>query len=48
MKKELREATAPLYSTLILALGAMGAWMGGFEEIAYMLLGGAIMRLWFR
>jgi len=48
MKKELREATAPLYSALILALGAMGAWMGGFEEIAYMLLGGAIMRLWFR
>lgn len=48
MKKELREATAPLYSALILALGAFGGWMGGLEELAYALLGGAIMRLWFR
>jgi ubiquinone biosynthesis protein len=48
MKKELREATAPLYSALILALGAFGAWMGGIEELAYALLGGAMMRLWFR
>jgi ubiquinone biosynthesis protein len=48
MKKELREATAPLYSALILALGAFGAWMGGIEELAYALLGGAVMRLWSR
>lgn len=48
MKKELREATAPLYTALVLGLGALGAWMGGIEEVAYVLLGGAIMRLWFR
>jgi ubiquinone biosynthesis protein len=48
MKKELREATAPFATALILALGAMGAWMGGVEEVAYALLGGAIVRLWFR
>lgn len=48
MKKELREATAPLYGALMLALGAMAAWMGGIEELAYLFLGGAIIRLWFR
>ncbi|MDD2780743.1 AarF/UbiB family protein [Sulfuricurvum sp.] len=48
MKKELREATAPIYTALILAFGAMGMWMGGIEEVAYALLGGAMVRLWFR
>jgi len=48
MKKELREATAPIYTALILALGALMAWMGGVQELAYLLLGGAMMRLWFR
>jgi hypothetical protein len=48
MKKELREATAPIYTALILALGAFGASMARIEELAYALLGAAIMRLWFR
>lgn len=48
MKKELREATGPIYTALVLAFGAMGAWMGGVEEVAYLLLGAAIMRLLFR
>ena len=48
MKKELREATEPIYTALVLAFGAMGAWMGGVEEVAYLLLGAAIMRLLFR
>lgn len=48
IKKELREATAPLFSALILALGSFGAWMAGITDLAYVLLGGAIIRLWFR
>ncbi|MGA9045193.1 ABC1 kinase family protein [Sulfuricurvum sp.] len=48
IKKELREATAPLYTALMLALGALGGWIAGSEEITYALLGAAIMRLWFR
>lgn len=48
IKKELREATAPLYTVLMLALGALGGWIAGSEELAYVLLGAAIMRLWFR
>lgn len=48
IKKELREATAPLYIALILILGVIGAWMAGMREIAYVLLGAAIMRLWYR
>lgn len=48
MKKELRVATAPLYMAFILLLGALGTWMTGMSEIAYILLGAAIMRLWYR
>jgi ubiquinone biosynthesis protein len=48
MKKELHDATTPFAMALILALGAIGAWMGGIEELAYLFLGGAMMRLWFR
>jgi hypothetical protein len=48
IKKELREATAPLYTALMLVLGALGGWIAGSEEIAYVLLGAAILRLWFR
>ncbi|MDD2266188.1 AarF/UbiB family protein [Sulfuricurvum sp.] len=48
MKKELRDATAPLYIALVLLLGAVGSWMAGMSEIAYILLGAAMMRLWYR
>ncbi|MDD2370074.1 MAG: AarF/UbiB family protein [Sulfuricurvum sp.] len=48
MKKELRNATAPLYMALILLLGVLGSWMAGMNEIAYVLLGAAMMRLWYR
>jgi predicted unusual protein kinase regulating ubiquinone biosynthesis (AarF/ABC1/UbiB family) len=48
IKKELRDATAPLYMALILLLGALGTWMAGMSEIAYILLGAAMMRLWYR
>jgi predicted unusual protein kinase regulating ubiquinone biosynthesis (AarF/ABC1/UbiB family) len=48
MKKELRDATAPLYMALILLLGTVGVWMAGMNEIAYILLGATIMRLWYR
>jgi predicted unusual protein kinase regulating ubiquinone biosynthesis (AarF/ABC1/UbiB family) len=48
MKKELRDATAPLYMALILLLGTVGTWMAGMNEIAYILLGTTIMRLWYR
>ncbi len=48
IKKELRDATGPLYMALILILGVIAAWMAGMREIAYVLLGAAIMRLWYR
>lgn len=48
IKKELREAMAPLYMALILVLGAFGAWIAGVSEVAYALLGAVIIRLWFR
>ncbi|MDD5161176.1 MAG: AarF/UbiB family protein [Sulfuricurvum sp.] len=48
IKKELREATVPLYIALILMLGVIGAWMAGMSEAAYVLLGAAMMRLWYR
>jgi len=46
--QNLQNALRPIVMALMLALGAMGAWMGGLEEIAYGLLGAAIMRLWYR
>lgn len=48
IKKELKEATAPLYSALMLAIIALGFWMGEAQSLAYLFLGGAIIRLWFR
>ncbi len=43
-----QNALRPIVLALILALGAMGAWMGGIQELAYALLGAAMMRLWYR
>lgn len=48
IKKEFRAAMAPLSAALILALGAMGFWMAEIDEVAYALLGAAMMRLWYR
>jgi len=46
--KNTQDALRPIVIALMLALGAMGAWMGGVNEVAYALLGGAMMRLWYR
>ncbi len=43
-----QNALRPIVMALMLALGAMGAWMGGIQELAYALLGAAMMRLWYR
>ncbi len=43
-----QNALRPIVLALMLALGAMGAWMGGVNEVAYVLLGAAMMRLWYR
>ena len=43
-----QNALRPIVLALMLALGAMGAWMGGVQELAYALLGAAMMRLWYR
>ena len=48
IKQNLESALRPIVLALMLALGAMGAWMGGVNELAYGLLGAAIMRLWYR
>lgn len=44
----LQNALRPIVVALMLGLGAMGAWMGGVQEVAYALLGAAMMRLWYR
>ncbi len=44
----LQNALRPIVMAVMLALGAMGAWMGGIQELSYGLLGAAIMRLWYR
>jgi predicted unusual protein kinase regulating ubiquinone biosynthesis (AarF/ABC1/UbiB family) len=46
--QNIQNALRPIVVALMLALGAMGAWMGGVPEIAYGLLGAAMMRLWYR
>jgi len=43
-----QNALRPIVLALMLALGAMGAWMGGVQEVAYALLGAAMMRLGYR
>ena len=46
--KNTQDALRPIVIALMLSLGAMGAWMGGIHEVAYGLLGAAMMRLWYR
>ncbi|HEX5710148.1 MAG TPA: AarF/UbiB family protein [Sulfuricurvum sp.] len=46
--QNIQKALRPIVDALILGLGAMGAWMGGINELAYGLLGAAMMRLWYR
>ncbi len=48
ISQNLQNALRPIVLALMLALGAMGAWMGGVHELAYGLLGAAMMRLWYR
>ena len=43
-----QNALRPIVLALMLALGAMGAWMGGAQDVAYGFLGAAMMRLWYR
>jgi len=46
--ENLQNVLRPIVVALMLGLGAMGAWMGGVHELAYGLLGAAMMRLWYR
>lgn len=48
IKENIQSALRPIVVALILSLGAMGAWMGGINELAYGMLGAAMMRLWYR
>lgn len=48
IKSDLRKALNPLYTAMALGLGAFGAWIGGFYELTYLLLGSAIIRIWFK
>lgn len=48
IKQNIQSALRPIVVALMLAMGAMGAWMGDINELAYGLLGAAIMRLWYR
>jgi len=48
IKTDIRQALSPLYMALALGLGAIGAWMAGVNELAYGLLGMAIMGILFR
>jgi predicted unusual protein kinase regulating ubiquinone biosynthesis (AarF/ABC1/UbiB family) len=46
--EQIQNALRPIVMALMLALGAFGAWMYGIQEVAYVLLGAAMMRLWYR
>ena len=46
--QNLQNALRPIVLAMMLGFGAMGAWMGGINELAYGLLGAAMMRLWYR
>jgi ubiquinone biosynthesis protein len=46
--QNLQSALRPMVVALMLGFGAMGFWMGGVNELAYVLLGAAVMRLWYR
>lgn len=48
IKKEIRDATAPIAMALIFALGAIAFWIAGINEMVYLLLSAAMMRLWYR
>lgn len=48
ISQNIQNALRPIVVALMLALGAMGAWMGSVPELAYGLLGAAMMRLWYR
>ena len=46
--QNIQNALRPIVMALMLGLGALGAGMGGMNELAYVLLGAAMMRLWYR
>lgn len=48
IKNDIKVALHPLYVALGLGLVALGCWIGGFEEISYVLIGVACMRIWYR
>lgn len=48
IQQNVERSLRPVIMALALALCAMGAWMGGMNEIAYGCIGAAIMRLWYR
>lgn len=48
IKQSVERSLRPIIMAFILSLGAMSAWMGGINELAYILVGAAIMRLWYR
>ncbi len=48
IEEKMASALRPLVVSVGLGLGAMGGWMMGYPPLAYLLLGGAIFRLWYR
>lgn len=48
LQNRLDAAIRPIVSALMMGLGALGCTIAGWENGAYVLLGAAIMRLWFR
>jgi predicted unusual protein kinase regulating ubiquinone biosynthesis (AarF/ABC1/UbiB family) len=46
--QNVHNALRPVVVSLTFGLGALGAWMGGINELAYLLLGAAMIRLWYR
>jgi predicted unusual protein kinase regulating ubiquinone biosynthesis (AarF/ABC1/UbiB family) len=48
IEEKMASALRPLVVSVGLGLGAIGGWMMGFPSVAYLLLGGAIFRLWYR
>lgn len=48
IKTDLAKSIQPLYSAMILGLLALGGWMMEYSNVSYLLLGGAIVRLWIR
>lgn len=48
IQEKMEYSQKPLIMALIFLIGALGSFMGGIEELSYALLGGAMMRLWYR